>query len=168
MSSLRRIVSVAFVVVLAAFAWPVAASASDVTAAAAEECRGNTKAFTNGSATAQRNITMKLCIQRVDHDTVRAYAEMHNGAKAGSANIFYHFIINVRLERHDTVLDSRSCTATASSNIDTYGYMLTCATAFKTTTATGGWSADGIVSYDIIGDGKGDLTWNLYGSPVIS
>jgi hypothetical protein len=30
-----------------------------------------------------------------------------------------------------------------------------------------GWTADGNVSYDIVGDRKNDLTWSLTGSPMI-
>ncbi|SDZ15132.1 hypothetical protein SAMN05444365_10640 [Micromonospora pattaloongensis] len=158
----------ATLLVIAATLVGTVAITSPASAAAVEQCRGNSKGFSNGTATAQRNITITLCVQRVDVDTVRAYAEMTNGPKAGSVNIFYHFIINVRLERYDSDFETASCTATYNANGSTYGYMLTCATPFLQTAATGGWTADGNVSYDIIGDGKGDLTWSLTGSPAIS
>ncbi|MDG4821710.1 hypothetical protein O7635_07570 [Asanoa sp. WMMD1127] len=136
--------------------------------AAPAQCRGNTKAFSNGYATAQRNITVRLCVHRIDSDTVWAYAELETGAKRGSADLFYHFHINVRLERYDSDLATNTCIASDAANSGSqWGFMLSCPTTKRNTTVTGGWTADGNVSYDIVGDGKNDLTWSLTGSPMI-
>ncbi|MDN3297600.1 hypothetical protein QWM81_26895 [Streptomyces ficellus] len=68
----------------------------------------------------------------------------------------------------DSIVTSKTCDFTDQLNQAwANSTALTCqspATAFG---STGSWSADATVIYDIEGDGKGAITWQLTGSPLI-
>jgi hypothetical protein len=139
------------------------------TAASSNECRDNSKPLVRGDFKASRSVTVSLCVERID-DTLFAWADVTTTEKSGKPDIVYHFRVTVRLERYDSVIASESCTYTAAINADNIsGYIdPPCLVDPKVSTAEGGWSADGTVSYDIIADGKEDLTWDLHGSDTIT
>ncbi|WP_091558378.1 hypothetical protein [Micromonospora pattaloongensis] len=146
-----------------------AANANASAPAANIQCRSNSKVFARGGATpASRSVTVRLCVER-DDVTLRAWGSVSMGAKSGTADIVYHLVVNVRLEQNDADMAAVSCDATAWTNFDDAGgQRFTCQTQDRYSSETGGWTADGNVSYDLIGDGKNDLTWSLAGSPAIS
>ncbi|WP_121157248.1 hypothetical protein [Micromonospora pisi] len=150
---------------------PTAASAGTTGAAvaAASTCRDNVKTFSRGGATkASRTITLRLCVHR-DGDYLWATAETLSTPKTTSADLFYHFVVNLRLERNDADFASASDDQTGWGNYDgSANYLTGFDTPYYVSGATGGWTADGNVSYDIIGDGVNDLTWSLTGSPVLN
>ncbi|GAA3588615.1 hypothetical protein GCM10022419_083720 [Nonomuraea rosea] len=82
---------------------------------------------------------------------------------------FDKFIAQSRVERHDTVLDSNNCDWKSDLNghASSEGQMWDCF-AWWTSAANGGWTADGVIIYNINNDGKGDMRWELGGSPSIS
>jgi hypothetical protein len=139
--------------------------------AAGPQCRSNSKVFARGGSTAaSRSVTVRLCIQRAeDGVTLRSYGSVSMGAKSGSADIVYHMIINIRMEQNDADMSYQSCDAASWANFDDDGgYRFECRTPDRFSSNRGGWTTDGNVSYDIVGDGLNDLTWSLAGSPAIS
>ncbi|MDG4821711.1 hypothetical protein O7635_07575 [Asanoa sp. WMMD1127] len=139
--------------------------------AAGPQCRSNSKVFARGGSTAaSRSVTVRLCIQRAeDGVTMRAWGDVSMGAKSGSADIVYHMVVNVRMEHNDDDMSYASCDAAAWANFDDGGgHRFECRTPDRYSSVRGGWTADGNVSYDIVGDGLNDLNWSLTGSPAIS
>lgn len=89
---------------------------------------------------------------------------------------FTSFKVESRLERRtesdpkDTVVSSVTCDFTdalnrQTSNADFNAYV--CASPQKSLTA-GLWSTDSTITYDVEGDGKGLISWELTGSPLFS
>ncbi|SCL50572.1 hypothetical protein GA0070606_1656 [Micromonospora citrea] len=109
------------------------------------------------------DVYIKLCF-RSHYNDAMAYVRW---ADAGGYE-FDNFDLHLRLERNDAVVGMDSFDLTdeinnwgASDSIELYG-------APTSVTSGSGWSADGYVKYNIDGDGKGDFTWSLTGSPEIS
>lgn len=136
--------------------------------AAVQECYENSKTF---DLPHKPDVTVRinLCVER-DGGTVRAKA---HSTWAGTAQFiggtrFNDFDLEVRLERYDVIKASR--VVDLKSRINSYNV----ASANNTPVFSlqdrpaGGWSTDGVVTFDIADDGLGDQYWNLHGSPVIS
>ncbi|KUF16273.1 hypothetical protein AT728_18240 [Streptomyces silvensis] len=118
---------------------------------------------------------MKLCGWRtVNEDTVQGFAEVDWLME--SRNItFVKFMIQTRVERRatpdgrDTVVDSATCDITKTLNSAAKPrYPEQCHPAgLVWYDANYWWSTDATVTYDVEGDGKGDITWKLNGSPLV-
>jgi hypothetical protein len=114
-------------------------------------------------------VRVQLCVEKVATNTHRAYAyviwegdDLHFGYR------FEKFTLNLRLERNDADMDVFSCSvADAINNKATDDKWCGYATSYST--ADGGWTADGSVSYNINNDGDGvQDPWSLPGTPKIS
>ncbi|WP_282795736.1 hypothetical protein [Streptomyces sp. CC224B] len=143
--------------------------------AAAVPCTGkdqNTKTLT-GAGT--NRIDVKLCGGRtVDEDTVQGFASTDWLIEDPDIT-FSKFKVQTRVEKRasedgrDTVVDSVTCDFTQALNSAAQPrYPEMCyPTAVVWYDANFWWSTDATVTYDIEGDGKGDLTWELTGSPLV-
>jgi hypothetical protein len=80
---------------------------------------------------------------------------------------FDNFDVKVRLERYDADYDTHRCDFTSEIN-NTYEDSKLCGDAESTSTRNSGWTADGVVYYDIDSDGRGGFTWNLQGTSKIN
>ncbi|MEJ3749228.1 hypothetical protein WEI85_38945 [Actinomycetes bacterium KLBMP 9797] len=114
-------------------------------------------------------IKVQLCVEKVATNTHRAYAyviwegdDLHFGYR------FEKFDLKLRLERNDADMDVYTChAADAINNKATSSKWCGYATSYST--ADGGWTADGSVTYNINNDGDGDQApWSLPGTPKIS
>jgi hypothetical protein len=147
----------------------VSTTAFAPTASAADRlCETTSKVFARGGSTkASRTVHVKLCVER-DGEALKATGQLSMGPKTGSADIVYHFTLNVRLERYDDDYAVMSCSGESWVNFDDAGGVrFTCQTETRYSPVAGGWTADGNVSYDIIGDGLNNLNWSLQGSPEL-
>ncbi|MEV4620738.1 hypothetical protein AB0J74_18755 [Asanoa sp. NPDC049573] len=143
-----------------------ARTAPDASTLAALQCYPNTKNFKRANSTVQKTVTINLCVQRIGTSGLRAYADISMENKTGTADIVYDATLNVRLEHNDDVIESSAESMGYEIN-DDYDYYWIASTDEFSSPLTGGWSADGVVYYDIVGDGKGTQTWELHGSPTI-
>ncbi|NUT18635.1 MAG: hypothetical protein HOV77_05580 [Hamadaea sp.] len=144
----------------------VAAPDSHGIAAAGTQCYPNTKTFKRG--TTQRTVTINLCVQRIGSSTLRAYADISMGKKSGTPDIVYDATLNVRLEHNDDPIESTADSMGYEINDESasaWGWIVS--TDEFSSTVVGGWSADGVVYYDLVGDGLGTQAWELHGSPTI-
>jgi hypothetical protein len=82
---------------------------------------------------------------------------------------FDKFVAEVRVERNDIVYGNEQCNWTSDLNgiSDSEGVMWDCY-AYYSSSLNGGWTADGRIIYNINNDGKGDMVWNLAGSPRVA
>jgi hypothetical protein len=77
--------------------------------------------------------------------------------------------VTVRLEHSDNVVLSRTCDLTKLINeLQNSPDRNRCGPIWHSTPTRGHWTTDGVVHYDIYGDGKGTFTWNLRGSPELA
>ncbi|WP_406282496.1 hypothetical protein [Embleya sp. NBC_00896] len=137
-------------------------------AAITQNCRSNEKSFSiPGSRDV--SVTVDLCVQR-DGSRYRAKAYVSWGSWAGMpSNAFDNFNVTLRLERNDATQKSQGVNLTSMINHPSdYNHNVSWPTAWVTSSARGGWSADGVVDYDINNDGRGGKKWDLYGSPLIT
>lgn len=99
----------------------------------------------------------------------RAFIEYKWSGGYSIADRFDKFIIKPRLERYDTVLNSAACDIKGRMNdFDSPSGSGKCWTAVRYSTATGGWTGDGTIVYNINDDGKDDFVWGLHGSGQVS
>lgn len=148
-------------------ATPAVAHTGDGVSLAATQCYPNTKTFKRPGTTTQRTVTINLCVQRIGTSTLRAYANIAIENKTGSPDIVYDATLNVRLESYDDVIESNACSMGYEINDESGDYYWICQTPQFSSSVVGGWSADGVVYYDIVGDGLNTQTWELHGSPTI-
>lgn len=81
---------------------------------------------------------------------------------------FDKFIVKPRLERNDADYSTASCDITSKINDSTSSDKGTCYATAYYSSLSGGWTADGSVTYNIDADGLGDRGWSLTGSPAVS
>lgn len=107
-----------------------------------------------------------LCIDRTSAGNGHAFANIQWDGSFLGGKRFDKFELQVRIERYDSVFDDARCSFTTPLNnrIEGGGE---CGGAVWTSSAKGGWSADGTVTYNVNSDGKGDMTWELHGSPLV-
>ncbi|MGK5673489.1 hypothetical protein ACSNOB_11690 [Micromonospora sp. URMC 106] len=130
-------------------------------ASAATACKTNTKEFPTDFYNA--DVTVKLCVvSRNGGHFADGYVSWN---EAGS-NKFDKFVVQVRLERNDADIAVTSCSMTSSINSLYQGDDFCGRGSFAS--GSGGWTADGKVTYNINNDGEGDMVWELTGSPSIS
>lgn len=82
--------------------------------------------------------------------------------------LFYYFRVQVRLERYDADHKVNKCDYTAQANDPGWWGLYTCRSGTVSTSLRGGWTGDGYVEYDKVGDGHGRQVWELTGSPAIN
>ncbi|WP_345681035.1 hypothetical protein [Yinghuangia aomiensis] len=114
------------------------------------------------------SFTIQLCITNRPAGAHEAFAKVTWGSWDGvdSRARFDKVTVQVRAEKYDVSKASATGNLTARMNADDDGGWL--GSAYSTLNSPGGWSADATVTYNVNDDGKGDMTWDVYGSPVIS
>ncbi|MEX1652157.1 MULTISPECIES: hypothetical protein [Streptomyces] len=123
------------------------------------------------------DVKIRLCVRK-SGGVHLAYAEGTWGDGGGPVANFEQFDIHVRVERSDVVKNQSTCSLSGDLNLYGSGSFdergtsrsgsLHCGFMTSTTASgTGGWSADGSVTYNINNDGEGAHTWDLTGSPTI-
>ncbi|MET9439610.1 hypothetical protein [Streptomyces sp. NPDC006610] len=116
---------------------------------------------------ANLDVYITLCVYRDSNSDykAKAYVSWADGGQ-GNAGGMEKFYVQVRLERNDA--DYRTNTTNYSNVMNAYGSSSASneTTEYHSST-TGGWTADGTVSYNVDLDGDGDKTWALGGSPSI-
>lgn len=94
---------------------------------------------------------------------------MHTTAFPGDENkLFYYFRVEIRLEHNDGDYEVVKCNYTGQANQPGWYGPYTCKSGALDSNLRGGWTADGYVEWDVIGDGLGRQTWQLQGSPAIN
>src|SRR5690606_9734074 len=84
---------------------------------------------------------------------------------------FLYFRFQVRLERYDADYKVKKCDFTWEANYLGWPDSDTprgCAAGRISTSLRGGWTSDGYLEFDAVGDGKGRIVWQLKGSPQIT
>lgn len=131
-------------------------------------CRTNHKKFSLPHKP-DLNVDVNLCVIRESQSgRLRAYTSIRwwPTTTLPGGTRFNDFVIKLRLERHDKIKKSASYDVVVPINTERnsarnyYG-------VWVSSPPRGGWSADGVVVYDIHDDGLGDVVWNLTGSSVI-
>jgi hypothetical protein len=166
MSIRTRLISAAAALMLGAagaLVWAPPAHADTV------ECRTNSKKFSLPRKP-DLYFDINLCVIRETGGRVRAYTTMrwYPTSNLPMGTRFNDFVIKLRLERYDRIKKSRSYDILVPINTERRGYRNYSGGVSIPEPARGGWSADGVIVYDIHGDGLGNFVWNLSGSPVIS
>lgn len=113
------------------------------------------------------DVEIKLCVDDYyDAHHAISYIKWEDG---GGVRKFDNFDVHVRLERYDADYDKASCDWTYEINNNTSSGSRGCGfMGYSSSSANGGWTADGHVRFDLDADGKGGDTWSLHGSPMIN
>ncbi|MEU9333591.1 hypothetical protein AB0D49_10585 [Streptomyces sp. NPDC048290] len=135
-------------------------------AAAASECSARQhKEFDTLGVNLDAYIT--LCVYRDASNDYKAtaYVSWADGGQGNSGGM-EKFYVQVRVERNDTVYRTNTTNYSNVMNSAGSGSGSNSTPEYRSAT-TGGWTADGTVTYNIDLDGEGDKTWQLGGSPSI-
>lgn len=133
--------------------------------AEAKECRSNSRSFSLPNQP-DVDVLINLCIYRsTTYARASATIEWTGSLGVIGGTRFNDFIVHTNIERYDVIKDSDVCNITTGIN-SYYNGTRGCYVE-RYNVASGGWSADGHVIFDIEGDGTGNFRWDLYGSPVI-
>lgn len=115
-------------------------------------------------------VTIDLCVARVDKNSQRgAQARQIDWKGHQPGKRFNYFRLTVRLEHNEKTVKSKTCDLAAA--INKYRFNLahyTCTAGYVSHVGKNKWTADGVVHYDVYGDGKGDMVWQLRGTPEIA
>lgn len=156
-----RLVSAAAVSALALI--PVIGFAGPASAAPLKCSVNQSKTFpTPGTDT---TLTIYLCVEKGTGSNYTARAGVSHTNGGGSTNKFDKLDVHVRLERYDVAQAGLVCDFYAIVNFANSGSNNICGPVGDSTTSP--VTADGTVIYNIIGDGQGDLRWDLTGSPSL-
>jgi hypothetical protein len=137
-------------------------------AAGGEACTPNNRTF-NIPNDPDVDVYIQMCIYK-DGNFRGGFARVYwdvNSWPYDHGKLFDAFVVQVRTERYDTATRTVTCDLTNSINSDDHGYSL-CTTTAYTSVAQNAWSGDGKVTYNIDGDGNGNYTWDLSGSPRVT
>ncbi|CAL9370657.1 hypothetical protein [Streptomyces sp. enrichment culture] len=157
---LRKVTTAAAATILAASG--MTALATPASAAAASKCTAEQhKEIDTVLSSDNLHVWIKLCVSRDSSNRYKAEAHIRWSGR----NAVEKFALTVNLERHDKVY--KSVTHNYQQQFYFSGKSGRSSTATYTSNTTGGWTADGVVNYDIDADGKGGMTWNLGGSGSI-
>ncbi|MFD8574913.1 hypothetical protein ACFV1H_06260 [Streptomyces virginiae] len=125
----------------------------------------------------EAQLSVPTCVEAVADGKVRGKATVNwgfinDGQSDMTSKRFTSFKVTTRLESRapggtDVVVNSKTCDVTANINAAPES-SFTCLTPAVTLDPAKQWSGDATVVYDIEGDGKGPITWQLTGSPLMS
>ncbi|MEU9285562.1 hypothetical protein AB0D57_12765 [Streptomyces sp. NPDC048275] len=137
---------------------------------------GTASAATDAACSASQNkefdtvgqnydVSIKLCVYKDGNDyKARAYVSWGDGGlQTGGME---KFNVQVRLEHDDADKATKTVDYSGAMNYSSSGDNYHTTDTY-TSTADGGWTADGTVTYNIDLDGDGDKTWALGGSPSV-
>lgn len=131
------------------------------------KCSKNVKKF-NLPDKPDVTVTVNLCIKRSSSNgRITAYASMKWDGSWPRGTRFNDFDFLLLLERYDVTKERFTFPMDTAINSTTDGTRNFVPGLYRDRTARGGWSADGVITYDIAGDGDGNKLWILTGSPVI-
>ncbi|WP_433466198.1 hypothetical protein [Spirillospora sp. CA-128828] len=112
-------------------------------------------------------VGIELCIHHTSADRRVAHADVSWDGSFLGGKRFDGFEVLIRIERNDTVYDYEWCDFTDTINSEPSSSHWYCSVAY-TSTADGGWTADGAVIYNVNNDGDGDKVWDLHGTPKVT
>ncbi|MFD4866135.1 hypothetical protein [Streptomyces sp. NPDC058412] len=117
------------------------------------------------------------CVEALPDNKVRGkvtvnWAFINDGQSDMTSKRYTSFKVTTRLESRvpggtDATVTTKTCDLTANINSVTEG-KFTCLTPSATLDPNKQWSGDATVVFDIEGDNKGPVTWQLTGSPLMS
>jgi hypothetical protein len=114
-------------------------------------------------------VTIDLCVGRVEKPSQRGSVGYTSWTGHSGRKRFNSFKVTVRLEHADGVVISKTCDLTKLINdLQNSPDRNRCGPIWHSTATRGKWTTDGVVHYDIYGDGKGTYTWNLRGTPELA
>ncbi|WP_327414551.1 hypothetical protein [Streptomyces sp. NBC_01233] len=148
-------------------------------ASAAQTCTttGNSRIQSMPGAIPEAQLNAPTCVEALPDNKVRGKATVNwgfinDGQSDLTSKRFTSFKVTTRLESRvpggtDVVVNSKTCDLTANINAAPEG-AFACLTPAVTLDPGKQWSGDATVVYDIEGDAKGPITWQLVGSPLMS
>lgn len=162
-SLIRRSVSAFATMVLVAFA---SLFLLVTPASAAMECNTNEGTFPTPGVYTDVNVKLCAASEEIgDEEMVTARAYVKFSRPIPLVDGFEQFELALRLERNDKNIALHSCELKDHLNDGQSGSAY-CDTEFVKKRG-GGWTADGVVTFNINNDGGGAQTWTLIGSPRI-
>lgn len=159
--------------VLAVTAAAMVVSTGSAEAAPVQRCRDQETWIRNLPYAELMNVKIDMCVASDGGNQRNAFVNniwWEVESKFTSDN-FYYFRFQARLERNDADYSVKKCDLTWHANHLRWPDANTpsmCSAGKITTSLRGGWTGDGYLEYDIVGDGEGRKTWQLTGSPVIN
>lgn len=160
---------------LVAFSGVLAVSQS---ASAAQTCTTveNSRIQSMPGGIPEAQLYMPTCVEALPDNKVRARADLHwiftpDGQSDFTSKRFASFKVTVRLESRapggtDTVVTTKTCDVTTGINTAATGD-LACLTPSVARDPKRQWSGEATAVYDIAGDKKGAITWQLTSSPLM-
>lgn len=132
------------------------------------------KYIANGSGSV--TVSLQLCVERYNGNVRRAgfrLIEVQTRDFTNPANVVYYLHAFVRLEHHQNRVTHRGCNSDDGywnyyANYRGIHLLGTCSSPAHTGGSSGGWTADGVISYDVKGDGLGKIQWPLSGTQAIN
>jgi hypothetical protein len=150
----------------------IAAAVTPAQAAGVQQCRDQTTTIRNLPGSGQTQVWLDVCVSSDGGNGRNAFVRnIYWVTKATSYNLYYYFRIQIRLERNDADYSVHKCDLTWEANYlrRPDGNTPSICSAGKISTGLrGGWTGDGYLEYDIVGDGEGRKTWQFTGSPQIN
>ncbi|MFJ5550847.1 hypothetical protein [Streptomyces sp. NPDC093225] len=153
-------------------------------AAAAETCttKDNSRIIAMSGAIPETWVGIPTCVEALPGDKVRGTFRFHwkvgpnDGQSDFTSKRFTSFKVTVRLESRfpggaDTVVTSKTCDFAEDINKaleSNPNAEVGCVTPAAALDHGKQWSGDATAVYDVAGDNKGPITWNLNGSPLMS
>jgi hypothetical protein len=138
-----------------------------------DTCKTSSKKF-NLPNKPDVTVNVKICLTRTINDYGRrmfeaeAYKVSWSGSNPLSMDRFNKFSVKVQVERYNKYkVGSNSVSFASDINHKSSGSDYPSNHVYAHTdysTLKNGWTTDGIVKYDITGDGKGTMTWDLAGT----
>jgi hypothetical protein len=111
------------------------------------------------------NVAMKTCV--VKNGSARYAYVLIEQARTSGGKTWDLFKVHARLERNYANIATKWCDFTDDMN-KYLNPRLICTTATVTSSATGGWTGDGVMVFNFNLDGLGDKSRALTGSPSVS
>ncbi|MEU3721526.1 hypothetical protein [Streptomyces sp. NPDC031705] len=148
-------------------------------ASAAQTCTtvANGRIQAMPGAIPEAQLSIPTCIEALPDNKVRGRAGLHwdfinDGQSDLAGKRFTSFKVTARLESRvpggtDIVVTSKTCDVTTDINTAPTGDLV-CLAPSATLDPKRQWSGDATAVYDIEGDAKGPITWQLTGSPLMS
>ncbi|MGP3979159.1 hypothetical protein ACTWQF_35160 [Streptomyces sp. 8N114] len=142
----------------------VTVTGSGTAQAASTECNRTSLSF-NLPGNPDMEGYAELCVSRINSTTLNSKVQVQlEGVHISGGKRFDSFKIIYHLERNGSTVKSR----TKPWDIPNGGRVHTTSAGFNTSSSfKGGWTTDGIISYNINNDGKGAMTKELKGTPSI-
>ncbi|MFG2993353.1 hypothetical protein ACGFZK_29330 [Streptomyces sp. NPDC048257] len=160
-----------------AFCGVISVSQSASAAQTCSSAAANARIHSMPGTIPEAQLNAPVCVESLPDNKVRGKATLdwgfiNDGQSDLTGKRYTSFKVTARLESRapggtDVVVNSKTCDLTAAINANAEG-SFACLTPAATLDPSRQWSGDATVVYDIEGDGKGAVTWQLTGSPLMS